>query len=99
MTLVPASPPDPAALKHRLKELVIEVCDLDGLTPADIEDDERLIRGGGHFDLGSLDALEIAAAIDKEYGVRIEDVSLAKAAFRSIASLADHVARARGWAR
>lgn len=93
-----APPPDIPALRHRLKELVIEVCDLDGIVPDDIGDDERLIRGGGRFDLGSLDALEIAAAIDREYGVRIEDLSLAKTAFRSISSLADHIAKARGWA-
>ena len=91
------APPDSATLKLRLKELIIAACDLH-VTPADIGDDERLIRGEGKFDLGSLDAIEIAAAIDKEYEVRIEDLSSAKAAFRSVSSLADHISRARGWA-
>lgn len=91
-------PLDRAALRARLKEMIIEVCDVEDVTPADITDDERLIRGEGKLDLGSLDAIEIAAAIDKEFGVRIEDLSVAKSAFRSVSSLADHVARAKGWA-
>jgi acyl carrier protein len=91
------APIDPAGLKLRLKQIILEVCDVHGVTPADIDDDERLIRGEGKLDLGSLDAIEISAAIDKEYGVRIEDLSAAKAAFRSVSSLAAHIAREKGW--
>lgn len=90
-------PENMAALRHDLKLLIIEVGQLDGITPEDIGDEERLIRGGGKFDLGSLDALEIAAAIDYRYHVKIQDLSSAKSIFRSVASLADHVARSRGW--
>lgn len=90
-------PENIAALRQDLKLLIIEVCQLDGITPADIGDEERLIRGGGSFDLGSLDALEIAAAIDYRYQVKIQDLSSAKTIFRSVASLADHIAQSRGW--
>jgi acyl carrier protein len=92
-----ARPASLAELRLELKELIITTCDLDGVCPDDIGDDERLIRGDGKVDLGSLDAIEIAAAIDKRYGVRIEDLSAAKAAFRTVSSLAAHVAKARGW--
>jgi acyl carrier protein len=88
------APNDLSALKLRLKQLIIEVCDLDGITPDDIPDADRLINGTGKFHLGSLDALEISAAIDREWGVRIEDLSAAKTAFRSIDTLAAHIARA-----
>lgn len=88
---------DLASLKTRLKQIILEVCDIPDLTVDDIDDDERLIRGTGKLDLGSLDAIEISAAIDKEWGVRIEDLSAAKAAFRSVSSLAEHVAREKGW--
>lgn len=90
-------PADLAALRLELKELIIATCDLDGITPGDIGDDERLIRGEGKFDLGSLDAIEIAAAIDKRYEVRIQDLSAAKAAFRTVATLATHISQQRGW--
>lgn len=88
---------DFASLKLHLKTMIIEVCDLPDVTPADIDDDERLILGTGKLQLGSIDAIEISAAIDKEYGVRIEDLSAAKAAFRSITSLAAHIAKEKGW--
>lgn len=88
---------DFASLKAQLKLLIIQVCDLPDITPTDIGDDERLILGNGKLQLGSIDAIEISAAIDKEYGVRIEDLSAAKAAFRSITSLATHIAKEKGW--
>ncbi len=85
------APPPSGELREHLKTLIIEVCDLDDVTPADISDDERLIAGP--LDLNSLDAVEIAAAIDDEYGVRIKDLSAAKSVFRSVGSLADHIAQ------
>ena len=39
---------------------------------------------------------EIAAAIEYEFDVKIQDLSAAKTAFRSISALADHVATAQG---
>lgn len=94
----PTAPvPTLAELKARLKQIIVEVCDLQEISPDEIDDEERLIRGGGKFDLGSLDAIEISAAIDKEYAVRIEDLSSAKAAFRSVSSLATHIAKEKGW--
>jgi acyl carrier protein len=99
MTTTPTSTPTlPGDINARLRELIIEVCDLDGVTPADFDDDRRLINGPGPISLGSLDALEIAAAIEREWGVRIEDLSAAKTAFRTLGSLAAHVAQARGGA-
>ena len=66
---------EPANLRHRLKALLIESCDLEGLAPEDIDDDERLIRSDrAELDLTSLDAVEIASAIEFEFGVRIEDL-------------------------
>lgn len=97
MSPVQTPAPTLAELKARLKQIIVEVCDLQDLSPDAIDDDERLIRGGGAFDLGSLDAIEISAAIDKEYAVRIEDLSAAKAAFRSVSSLAAHIAKEKGW--
>ena len=85
-----------AELKQALKVMIVEVCDLE-IEPEQIQDGERLINGDGEVDLGSLDAVEIAAAIDYEYGVRIRDLSAAKSVFRSVDSLADHIATAKGW--
>ena len=82
-------------LEQCLKRMIITVCDLEDLEPDDIHRDDRLI--GGDLDLNSLDAVEIAATIEYEFCVRIQDLSAAKATFRSVASLAEHIARERGW--
>lgn len=88
----------PEALRLRLKELLIEVCDLEDLSPQDIDDHERLIRSERpELDLTSLDAVEIASAIEYEFGVRIEDLSAAKSAFRSVDTLAAHISAEKGW--
>lgn len=85
---------EPQALRDALKALVVEVCQLDD--PAEsIDDDEQLIAG--RLDLNSLDAIEIAAAVDYGYQVRIEDVRGARSIMRSIRSLADHIAQEKGW--
>lgn len=86
----------PEALRTALKEMVVEVCQLDD--PADsIANDEQLIAG--RLDLNSLDAIEIAAAVDYAYQVRIEDVRGARTIMSSIDALADHIAQEKGWAR
>ncbi len=89
-----AATPRITDLEHRLKEMIITVCDLEDLTPGDIASDQQLI--GGELDLNSLDAIEISAAIEYEYGVRIQDLSAAKATFRSVSTLAAHIDQERG---
>lgn len=89
-----SEPLAPAALRAALKEMVVEVCQLDD-PPDSIQDDEQLIAG--RHDLNSLDAIEIAAAVDYAYDVRIEDVRGARTIMRSISSLAEHIAKEKGW--
>ena len=95
--------PDPRAdtavltlpeLHDVLRELVVEACALD-VEPSEIQVEEQLIAG--RHDLNSLDAIEIAAAVDYRFQVRIEDVRGAREVMRSIESLALHIATTRGW--
>lgn len=85
---------EPAALRAALKEMVVDVCQLDD-PPDSIADDEQLIAG--RLDLNSLDAIEIAAAVDYGYQVRIEDVRGARTIMSSISNLAEHIAKEKGW--
>lgn len=84
---------DPAtdALKLALKELIIEECDKEDLTPAAIDDNEPLL--GGKFDLDSLDVLQICMAVKKQYNVRIEGNTAARRALKSINTLAQTIAK------
>lgn len=56
---------------------------------AAIADDMPLI--GGEYDLDSLDILLVVTNIEKEFAIRIPNESLGRAAFKSVATLADFV--------
>jgi acyl carrier protein len=83
---------DDAALRSRLKRLIVESLHLEGLTPEGIADDAPLFGEG--LGLDSVDALELVVALEKEYGLRIQSHEVDKSVFASVASLAGFVARA-----
>ena len=73
-----------------IKRLIIETLDLRGRTEADIADDEPLC--GGRLGLDSLDALELAVALESRYGVAIPDGEEGRRVFASVASIARYIA-------
>ena len=77
-------------LKHRLKVMLIEGLRLEGKRPEDIVDaDPIFIEGLG---LDSIDALELAMALEERFGVKIgEDPEVNQRIFASVASLAAFV--------
>jgi acyl carrier protein len=77
-----------------VKELLIRALDLQGRSPSDIDEEAPLFGGG--LGLDSLDALQIAMAIEEEFGVAVPDGEEAKPLFRNVASLAAYVASRRG---
>jgi acyl carrier protein len=82
---------DPANLKQELKRLIIQELDLRGRTEADIVDDAPLFGDG--LGLDSLDALQLAMAIEERFGVRIPEGEEARQIFASVSALAEHIAR------
>lgn len=82
------------ALESELKELIIDILVLEDLTPEDIASDQPLFGNG--LGLDSIDALEIAAALEQRYGVTVaDDAERNRKRFASIANLADFVSTAR----
>lgn len=77
-----------------VKELLIRALDLQGRTAADIDEEAPLFGEG--LGLDSLDALQIAMAVEEEFGVAIPEGEEAKPLFRNVASLAAYVASKRG---
>ena len=71
-----------------VKQLIITSLKLDK-TPADIADDEPLFGEG--LGLDSIDALELAVAIERAYSVTIPDEKVGKQVFASVAALAKYV--------
>ena len=75
-------------LTEDVKKLIITSLKLDK-QPADIGDDEPLFGGG--LGLDSIDALELAVAIERTYRVTSPDEKVGKQVFASVAALAKYV--------
>ena len=84
---------DTASTREQLKRLIIEHLNLEGMTP-DMIEDEALLFGEG-LGLDSVDALELVVALEKEWGIRIENQDATREAFATVTSLAAFVDRAR----
>ena len=76
-------------LNDELKRILIEALNLDDVTPETIEDDAPLFGEG--LGLDSIDALEIAMAIEKRFGIKVQPDKETKKYFFSIQTLADLV--------
>lgn len=81
-------------LQSELKQLIVEALLLDDVDAGDIDTDEPLFVEG--LGLDSIDALELAMAIDKRYGVRIKaDDEQNRRIFENVRSLAAYVGQHR----
>jgi acyl carrier protein len=84
---------DQDALKRELKELLIEALDLRAKRPEDIGDDMPLFGDG--LKLDSIDALQLAVALEERYGVEIPEGEQGKRIFASVNAIAAYVASKR----
>ena len=84
---------DRAALCTEIKELLIRELNLEGKTPADIADDAPLFGAG--LGLDSLDALQLAMAIEERFQVTLPEGDEVRPIFASVAAIADFVARSK----
>jgi acyl carrier protein len=86
--------PKSEALENEIKKLIIELLSLEDVTPADIEPEAALFVEG--LGLDSIDALEIAMALEERYGVKIgEDPEQNQQIFASVRKLAAFVSENR----
>ena len=78
------------ALEAELKGLIVEALALEDIDPDEIETGAPLFVEG--LGLDSIDALELAMALEERYGVKIgEDPEVNQRIFASVASLASFV--------
>jgi acyl carrier protein len=81
-------------LERELKELIIDALLLEDVGASDIKSDEPLFATG--LGLDSIDALELAMAIEKKYGVKIKPEDEAnRLIFANVRSLAEYVGQHR----
>jgi acyl carrier protein len=82
-------------LEAELKELIIDALELEDVTPDDIASEEALFLEG--LGLDSIDALELAMALEERYGVKVgDDPEQNQRIFASVRSLAAFVGEQRG---
>lgn len=81
------------ALILELKNKIIEVLNLEEVTPEDINDDDPLFGTG--LGLDSIDALELIVLLDKHYGIRLDDPKKGKEIFTSVRTMAEYISTHR----
>jgi acyl carrier protein len=81
------------SLIEELKSKIIAGFRLEGVTPANIQTDAPLFGMG--LGLDSIDALELVAILEQDYGIVIQERQVADKAFASVRTLAEFVATNR----
>ena len=82
------------ALEQEIKELIIEALVLEDVTAAEIDHEAALFVDG--LGLDSIDALELAMALEERYGVKIgDDPEENRKIFASVRALAAFVSENR----
>lgn len=75
-----------------IKQLIVEELDLRNRTALEIDEHAPLFGGG--LGLDSLDALQLAVAIEERFGVSVPEGEEAKRILSSVTSIAEHVTNA-----
>ena len=80
-------------LIYKLKQQIIEALNLEDMKPEDIDDNASLFGEG--LGLDSIDALELIVMMEKNYGIKLKDPTQGKENFKSVAVMADFIAKNR----
>ena len=81
------------ALIEELKRKIVAAVNLQEVKPEEIKEDEPLFGAG--LGLDSIDALELVVMLERDYGIVIQEQTVARAAFTSVRSLATFVSEKR----
>ncbi len=75
---------------EEFKKVLIQYLNLEDITPDDIDDTDKLFGDEG-LGLDSVDSIELVLAIEKEYGVKIDDATLYQHIFASVENLLNYI--------
>lgn len=73
----------------KLKKEIIEVLNLEGTKPEDIDSDAPLFGTG--LGLDSIDALELIVLLEKNYGIKLKNAAEGKEIFKSVRVMAEYI--------
>jgi acyl carrier protein len=77
------------ALIEELKTCIVESLELDDVQPGDIDADAPLFVEG--LGLDSIDAVELVAILEKNYGIQVTEMETARSAFETVRTLATFI--------
>jgi acyl carrier protein len=77
---------DSTELKAQIKQMVVENCMLK-ISAAEIGDDHPLFGPHG-LGLDSIDALQLVVAVEKQYGLKLSDVEVARKVMQTVNTIA-----------
>jgi len=80
-------------LKREIKELIIESLKITDVKPDDIIDSASLFEETNALQIDSVDALEIVMALQRKYGVHIDDQNLGRFIIKSVDTIAEFIAK------
>jgi acyl carrier protein len=78
-------------LKLQLKQMIVETLNLNDVNPADILDDKPLFSGENNITLDSIDGIELIMAIQRKFGVRLDDQNVARNILNTVDSMAEFI--------
>ena len=76
--------------QDRIKRLIVESLNLEGMKPEMIDDQVPLFGDG--LGLDSVDALELVVALEKEFGIKIKSQEIGREVFSSVSTLSEFIA-------
>ncbi|HNW67887.1 MAG TPA: phosphopantetheine-binding protein [Bacteroidales bacterium] len=76
-------------LIEELKKQIIEVLNLEGMKPEDIDENAPLFGEG--LGLDSIDALELIVMMEKNYGIKLANASEGREIFKSVRIMAEYI--------
>ncbi len=77
--------------EKELLEMIVKICRISDPVHDDFSPDDPLIGPDSALGLDSLDAVEIAVAVEKRYNVRISLEESSRVIFRTVKTLAGYV--------
>jgi acyl carrier protein len=88
---VTADPPMSDQVRQKLKQLIITELNLEGHSPDQIEDAAPLFGEG--LGLDSLDALQLAMAVEENFGVQLPEGDEARPIFASVDAMVAYITK------
>ena len=92
-------PPASPELKMEIKKLILETLKISDVKPEDIDNAASLFENNPVVQLDSVDALEIVMALQRTYGVHIDDQNIGRFIIKSVDSIAEFVAKEKAKAK